>query len=627
MAERFFFEILIEIYFKMFIFTHKRSIIKQEKTMAPELKTVLRTHTCGELNIAHAGETVTLIGWVHRRRDLGTIIFIDLRDRYGITQLLFNPDSNPEAHVKAGELRHEFVIRITGKVSARGQGNVNKAMPTGEIEITVHELTILSAAKTTPFELNQENLKIDEDQRLEFRYLDLRRKFMQEAIIFRHRMAQIVRNYFSEQQFVEVETPFLMKSTPEGARDYLVPSRIHPGHFYALPQSPQIYKQLLMVSGFDRYFQIVKCFRDEDLRADRQPEFTQVDVEMAFVDREDVLRTTENLMARMFRELKGIEISLPLQRMSYQEAMNRYGCDKPDLRFGMEIHTISDHVRSTDFKVFNDALASPEGIVASITVKNQLALLSRKKLDELTEFVKPLGLNGLANIKMDQGGLQSSVSKFVNPETLTAIAKASMAETGDVILVAAGDRKTVLTALGQLRLKLVDMLQLINDNEFRLLWVVDFPLFDYDAEEQRFVAMHHPFTSPMDEDMADMDANPGRVRAKAYDLVMNGSEIGGGSIRIHRKDIQNKMFDALNIKGEERELKFGFLLRAFEYGVPPHGGIALGFDRMAALMTGRKSIRDVIAFPKTNSAVSLMDQAPSTVDDRQLKELHIRIDK
>ncbi len=595
--------------------------------MTPDLKTVLRTHTCGELNIGHLDEAVTLTGWVHRRRDLGTIIFIDLRDRYGITQLLFNPDNNPEAHEKAKELRHEYVIRISGKVSARGAGNINRNMPTGEIEINASGLEILSAAKTTPFELNQENLRIDEDQRLEYRYLDLRRRTMQEAILFRHRMAQIVRNYFSEHEFAEIETPFLMKSTPEGARDYLVPSRIHPGHFYALPQSPQIYKQLLMVSGFDRYFQIVKCFRDEDLRADRQPEFTQVDVEMAFVDREDVLRTAENLMARIFRELKGLEIPLPLPRMSYAEALSRYGCDKPDLRFGMEIHTISGIVRGTDFKVFNEALALPEGIVAAITVKNQLAALSRKKLDELTEFVKPLGLSGLAYIKMDPGGIQSSISKFVSPETLSAVAAGSCAETGDVILIAAGNRKTVLSALGQLRLKLADMFQLVNEKEFRLLWVVDFPLFDYDAEEQRYVAMHHPFTSPMDEDMKYMDSQPDKVRAKAYDLVMNGSEIGGGSIRIHRKDIQNKMFDALNIRGEEREMKFGFLLRAFEYGVPPHGGIALGFDRMAALLTGRKSIRDVIAFPKTNSAVSLMDQAPSAVDDRQLKELHIRIEK
>lgn len=589
-----------------------------------KLQTALRTHTCGELNATHIGLTTTLTGWVHRRRDLGAIIFIDLRDRYGITQIVVNPEHSGDVHSIAEQLRHEFVIRVRGKVAGRGEGNINPNMPTGEIEIIAEHIEILSAAKTPPFELNNEQLKIDEDQRLEFRYLDLRRRYMQEALIFRHRMAQCVRQYYSEQGFIEVETPFLMKSTPEGARDYLVPSRVHPGHFYALPQSPQIYKQLLMVSGFDRYFQIVKCFRDEDLRADRQPEFTQVDVEMAFVDREDVLDMTEGLMAAIFKNLKGIELSLPLPRMSYDEAMNRYGSDKPDLRFNLEIVHINAVVAGSGFRVFDEAL-NQQGIVAGICVPKQAAYFSRKKLDELNEWIRPLGLGGLVNIKIEEGKIQSSASKHVGENMLRSIADSFHAENGDLILIAAGNGKTVLSALGQLRLHIAEMLNLIKEEDYRLLWILDFPLLEYDEEEKRYVAMHHPFTAPADEDVGKMDTQPDQVRAKAYDLVLNGSEIGGGSIRIHRKEIQNKMFDALQISGEEREKRFGFLLRAFEYGVPPHGGIALGFDRITAILTGRKSIRDVIAFPKTNKAVSLMDQAPATVDERQLKELFIQV--
>ncbi len=589
-----------------------------------KLNTTLRSHTCGELNQNDIGKEVLLTGWVHRRRDLGTLIFVDLRDRYGITQVLFNPDLGAALHENAKEIRHEYVIRVKGTVQSRGEQNINRAMPTGHIEVAAHSLEILSRAKTTPFELNVDTLKIEEDLRLEYRYLDLRRKFMQDALIFRHRLAQLVRNYFSGRQFVEVETPVLMKSTPEGARDYLVPSRIHPGKFYALPQSPQIYKQLLMVSGFDRYFQIVKCFRDEDLRADRQPEFTQVDVEMSFVEQEDVLQVTEQLMAEIFRELKNIDIRLPLRRMPYSEAMEKYGSDKPDLRFGMEICNMSDLFANSGFRAFDETLNLPDGMIAGIRIEKQAAAFSRKKIDALTEWIKTAGAKGLAVIKFD-GALTSPLTKFIPAETLSRVAERAGAGDGDVILIVADRRHITLSTLGQLRLKLAEDFGLIDDRRFELLWVTDFPLFEWDDEEKRYVAMHHPFTSPADNDLELMDSDPARVRAKAYDLVMNGTEIGGGSIRIHRKDVQNKMFDAMKISQEDRELKFGFLLRAFEYGVPPHGGIALGFDRIVALLTGRKSIRDVIAFPKTNRAVSLMDNAPSIVDEKQLKELHIRV--
>ena len=593
--------------------------------MNPVVETSLRTHTCGQLRKENVGQTVQIIGGVHRRRDMGKLIFADLRDRYGLTQIVFNPDLNADIHEKAKELRSEFVIRISGKVLAREGNNINKNMPTGEIEIAAEHLDILSRAKTPPFELNDEKLKIDEDLRLEYRYLDLRRPFMQESLIYRHKLAQIIRTFFTQQEFIEVETPVLMKSTPEGARDYLVPSRVHAGKFYALPQSPQIYKQLLMVSGFDRYFQIVKCFRDEDLRADRQPEFTQVDVEMSFVDREDVLKMIESLMAKVFKELKGIELPLPLKRMSYAEAMNSYGSDKPDLRFAMEINYLDNLVRQSEFKVFQEALALEGGAVGCIKVDGQAAAFSRKRIDELTEYVKAFGLKGIATIKVEPAGVTSSIAKFLSPDTLAQIVKHVEAKEGDIILIVAHQKKTVQTALGNLRIKLAEELKLIHENEYNLFWVLDFPLFEYDPEEKRYMAMHHPFTSPMDEDMEKMESDPGSVHAKAYDLVLNGNELGGGSIRIHKRDLQNTMFDALGLSQEERELKFGFLLKAFEYGVPPHGGIALGLDRLAALLTGRKSIRDVIAFPKTNSAVSLMDNAPSTVDERQLNELHIRI--
>ncbi len=583
------------------------------------LKTAYRQFTCGELTRAHIGTTVSIVGWVHRWRDHGKLFFVDLRDRYGLTQIVFNPDINVAIHEMAKNLRSEFVIQVSGKVTARE--NPNKNIPTGEIELIAESLSIMSRAKTPPFELNDDQIRVDEDLRLEYRYLDLRRTFMQEAIIFRHRLAQLVRNYFSEQGFIEVETPVLMKSTPEGARDYLVPSRVHPGKFYALPQSPQIYKQLLMVAGYDRYFQIVKCFRDEDLRADRQPEFTQVDVEMAFVDQEDVLLMVESLMEKIFRELKGIDIKLPLLRMTYDEAMSQYGSDKPDLRFGLKILSLNDLVNNSEFKVFSDALNGKDGLIAAIKV-DSWSEFSRKKADELTDFIKTQGLGGITYIKLDPTGIQSPIAKFLSEEMMASIISRMQATTGDVILIAAASKKNVLNALGNLRLKLAEQLQLTKDKPNSLFWVVDFPLFEYDEVEKRFMAMHHPFTAPADATL--MDSDRGQVKAKAYDLVLNGSEIGGGSIRIHTSEVQNKMFDALNLTSEEREKKFGFLLKAFEYGVPPHGGIALGFDRLTALLTGRSSIRDVIAFPKTNSAASLMDQAPSDVDARQLRELHIK---
>ncbi|HNO10743.1 MAG TPA: aspartate--tRNA ligase, partial [bacterium] len=481
--------------------------------MSAIMNTAHRSTTCGELRAANAGQKVKLIGWIHRRRDLGQVIFIDLRDRYGLTQIVFNPDKFPETHEKAKELRSEFVIKVLGVVTPRE--SVNKNIPTGEIEVITESLTIMSRAKTPPFEINDENLKVDEDLRLEYRYLDLRRSYMQETLVLRHRLAQIVRNYFTENQFVEVETPVLMKSTPEGARDYLVPSRVHAGKFYALPQSPQIYKQLLMVSGMDRYFQIVKCFRDEDLRADRQPEFTQVDVEMSFVEREDILGMIERLMFKIFKELKDIDLTMPLRRMPYFEAMRMYGSDKPDLRFGMPITYIEECVRGSEFKVFNDVLDQKDGAIALLCVESQASSFSRKKIDELTEFVKKHGLLGLATVKVEATGITSSIGKFFTEDKLRRMAEVAGAKEGDLLLIAAGKEQIVQSALGALRLKLAEDLKLVRDDAYAMFWVVDFPLFEYDEEEKRWNAMHHPFTSPFDEDLSKMDSEPGAVRAKA----------------------------------------------------------------------------------------------------------------
>jgi aspartyl-tRNA synthetase len=589
------------------------------------LDTKHRTHSCASIDERLTGQSVTLCGWVHRRRDLGQLIFIDLRDRYGIVQIVFNPDVFPEPHEKAKTLRSEFVIQVHGKIIAREAGNVNLNLPSGKVELVAKALTVLSEALTPPFPLNEDNSRIDEDLRLEYRYLDIRRAPMREALILRHRICQLIRRHFSDHEFIEVETPVLMRSTPEGARDYLVPSRVHAGKFYALPQSPQIYKQLLMVAGLDRYFQIVKCFRDEDLRADRQPEFTQVDVEMSFVDQDDVIRIIESLMQRLFHELLDVGITLPLKRLTYQEAMERYGSDKPDLRFDLPIVDVTEHVQQSEFQVFKQAVDRPDGMVACLSIKGRAEEFSRKKIDQLTEFVKPLGLRGLATLKIGAQEIQSSISKFVSADILQNIVKTVHAEPGDFVIIAAERREILLPALGALRVRLGEELDLIDRTAFAFTWIVDFPLFEYDEVEKRLVAMHHPFTSPRAEDIALLGTRPEKVHARAYDLVLNGNEIGGGSIRIFDKTLQNKMFDALGLTAKDREDKFGFLLRAFEYGVPPHGGIALGLDRIVALMAGRRSIRDVIAFPKTNSAVSLMDRAPSEVDDRQLKELHIRL--
>ncbi len=581
-----------------------------------------RTHTNGELRFKDAGKTVTLNGWVNSRRDLGGLIFITLRDRYGITQIVFEPEGESALYEAAKKLRNEFVVSVEGVVRTRPEDMVNPAMETGEIEVIAEKLVILNEAETTPFPISDKT-EASEELRLKYRYLDLRRKEMQNNLLLRHKMYQIVRKYFDSKNFVEVETPVLMKSTPEGARDYLVPSRIHKGKFYALPQSPQTYKQLLMVAGMDRYFQITKCFRDEDLRADRQPEFTQIDVEMSFVDTEDVFEIVEELMKVLFKEIKDYDIELPLKRLPYNEAMEKYGSDKPDLRFGMEIVNLNEAVKNSEFRVFKDS--SESGIVGGLLAKG-CAGYSRSKLDGLTKFVKELGAGGLVWMKVKDGVLESPVAKFLSDEEKEKILSAMNAENNDLILIVSGSKNKSLNILGALRLEMAKRMELIKpDTKPSLLWVTDFPLLEWDEETNRYYAMHHPFTSPRVEDLELLESDPGKVRARAYDLVLNGNEIAGGSIRIHSSDVQHKMFNALGISKEEAEEKFGFLMNAFKFGAPPHGGIAFGFDRMAMLFADKSSIRDMIAFPKTTSALSLMDNSPSTVDEAQLKELHIKI--
>jgi aspartyl-tRNA synthetase len=583
-----------------------------------------RTHTCGELSAKNADEKVVLNGWVNSRRDLGGLIFITVRDRYGITQVVFEPAENSEVYETAKKLRSEYVVSVEGKVRLRPDGMVNPEMKTGEIEVVAERLIILNEAETPPFVIS-DKIDVSEELRLKYRYLDLRRREMQEALLLRHKTYQIVRRFFDENGFVEVETPVLMKSTPEGARDYLVPSRIHKGKFYALPQSPQTYKQLLMVAGFDRYFQITKCFRDEDLRADRQPEFTQIDVEMSFVDTEDVFEMVENLMKRLFKEIKNYDLKTPLPRLSYDDAMNKYGSDKPDLRFGLEIVHLNEVVKNSEFKVFASS-AGEDGIVGAITAKNVASDFSRSKIDALTKYVKELGAGGLIWMKVNADGVQSPIAKFLSDEEIQNILKETQAEENDLILIIAGDKAKMLPVLGALRLEIARQTNLIkNDAAPSLLWVTDFPLLEWDDETQRYYAMHHPFTSPRPEDIDLLETAPEKVKARAYDLVLNGNEIAGGSIRIHNRDVQEKMFRALGISKEEAEEKFGFLLNAFKYGAPPHGGIAFGFDRLVMLFAERDSIRDVIAFPKTTSALSLMDNSPSEVSEEQLKELHIQI--
>ena len=580
-----------------------------------------RSHYCGEVTAAMIGHEVCLTGWVQRRRDHGGLIFIDLRDREGIIQLALDPDRDPEAHAKADKVRNEYVVAARGVVSPRPEGTVNPKMKTGEVEVEIRELRILNTAKTPPFMLDEYS-EVAENIRLKHRYLDLRRPAIQGNLLLRYQVTRTVRRYLDAQGFLDIETPVLTKSTPEGARDYLVPSRVNPGSFYALPQSPQLFKQLLMVSGFDRYFQIVKCFRDEDLRADRQPEFTQIDCEMSFVDREDVISVMEGMIAAVFREAIGVEISLPMPRMTYAETMDRYGVDNPDLRFGLELTDISDLVRGCGFKVFADAVQWG-GIVKALNVKGG-ANLSRKELDDLTEFVKVYGAKGLAWVKMTENGWQSPIAKFFTAAELSALNERLEAETGDLLLFGADSFAVVNESLGRLRGHLGHKLGLAKKDDYRFVWVTDFPLLEWDGEMRRHVAVHHPFTAPMDEDLPLLGSDPGKARAKAYDLVLNGSEIGGGSIRIHDQAIQSKMFDLLGIGEEEARAKFGFLLDALEFGAPPHGGIAFGLDRLTMILTGSESIRDVIAFPKTQKATCLMSEAPGVVDDKQLRELAIR---
>ncbi len=582
-----------------------------------------RTHTCGELRETDIGHNVVLNGWVAIRRDLGGVVFIEMRDRHGITQVVFEPNYNLESHEQGKKLRSEYVISIEGKVRKRPEGTDNTSLPTGQIDVMVDKLIILNQAETPPFPI-EDGIDAHEDLRLKYRYLDLRRNEMQKNLLLRHKMYQITRKYFDAHGFVEVETPILMKSTPEGARDFLVPSRMHKGKFYALPQSPQTYKQILMVAGLDRYFQIVKCFRDEDLRADRQYEFTQIDVEMSFVDVEDIFEIVEGLMKNFFKEILDHEIVSPIPRLSFDEAMEKYGSDKPDLRFALEMVTLNDVFVKSEFRVFKESVAN-NGIITSLLAKG-CGGYTRNQLDVLTDFVKKLGAGGLIWMRVKENELEAPISKFLSSEEKENLIKKMNAESGDLLFILTGPKLETLSLMGSLRLEMAKRMNLIlPDAKPSLLWVTDFPLFEWDEETKRLYAMHHPFTSPRVEDIPLMDTDPSNVKARAYDLVMNGNEIAGGSIRIHDSVLQSKMFKTLGIGDEEAQEKFGFLMGAFKYGAPPHGGIAFGFDRLAMLFAGKTSIRDVIAFPKTSSGISLMDESPSAVDDSQLTELHIRI--
>ncbi len=582
-----------------------------------------RTHDCNTLGLDNLDQEVVLMGWVLRRRDHGGVIFIDLRDRYGITQVVFNPEINPEPHAKAHQLRSEWVLAVKGKVERRPGDMANPKLQTGEIEVLVSELRILNTSKTPPFPLDEDS-EVSDSIRLQYRYLDLRRPEIAGNLIMRHKAAQAVRNYLSGKGFLEIETPMLTKSTPEGARDYLVPSRVNAGKFYALPQSPQLFKQLLMMGGTERYFQIVKCFRDEDLRADRQPEFTQIDLELSFVGEDDIMAIAEGMVKEVFAATRGIALNPPFARMTYQEAMSRFGNDKPDTRFGMELVDLTEKLRGCGFKVFNTVIAQG-GMVKAINAKG-CGTFSRKDLDDLTDYAGNFGAKGMAWIKVKEDEWQSPITKFFSEDEIAAMRDALDAEPGDLILFGADSPAVVHQVLSELRLELARRLGLMDSNVFNFLWVTDFPLVEYDSERKRHVALHHPFTSPFEEDLDLLETEPLKVRSRAYDLVLNGSEIGGGSIRIHSSEMQARLLKVLGIGAEEAEEKFGFLLRALEYGAPPHGGIAFGLDRLMMLLTGSSSIRDVIAFPKTQKATCPLTDAPSSVERKQLTELHLRPD-
>ena len=583
-----------------------------------------RTHACGTITAEHIGQTVILNGWVQTRRDLGGVLFIDLRDRSGLMQVVFNPAYSGDALGIADKVRSEYVIAVKGEVVKRDAETVNKNLPTGELEVRVTEIDVLNAAKTPPFFI-EDGIEVDESLRLKYRYLDLRRPEMQRTLALRSKASKVFRDFLDEQGFIDVETPILTKSSPEGARDYLVPSRVHEGEFFALPQSPQLYKQLLMVSGIERYYQIARCFRDEDLRADRQPEFTQVDIETSFLSQDELLSMMEQLVSRVFKETKGIEISAPFQRLTYAEAMNKYGSDKPDLRFGLELIEVNDIVATSGVKVFASVIEKG-GEVKVLNAKG-CGTWSRKEIDDLGPFAARYGAKGLAWIQVKEGEFRGPIVKFFNEEEIAALKERTGAEEGDLLLFSADNKKVVADVLGNLRLKIGRQLGLINENEFKFAWVVDFPLLEWDEDQKRYVALHHPFTRPRDEDAALFDTDPGQILAQAYDLVLNGYEVGGGSMRIYQRDVQEKMFAAIGLSPEEAQDKFGYLLDAFEYGTPPHGGMAFGLDRLVMLLAGVTNLRETIAFPKTASATDLLMNAPSEVDKGQLEQLHIKVAK
>ena len=591
--------------------------------MAESMTGFKRSCMCGLVNETMTGENVTVMGWVQRRRDLGQLIFIALRDRTGIVQVVIDGNSEEEIFKKAETVRSEYVLAVIGKVALRTEENINESMKTGKIEIIAEQMKILSESDTPPFQV-EDNINVNDELRLKYRYLDLRRPSIFKNIQLRHNVVKTVRDFLSDEGFLEIETPMLQKSTPEGARDYLVPSRVHPGSFYALPQSPQLFKQLLMVSGVDRYYQIARCFRDEDLRADRQPEFTQIDMELSFIDIDDIMDVNERLIKKVFKEILGVDVKTPFRRMTWREGMDRFGSDKPDLRFGMELKNITEVVKDTEFVVFKNAIANG-GSVRAINAEG-CGHFPRKQIDSLVEFVKTYKAKGLAWIVInDDGSIKSQIAKFFTEEKMAEIVKAMDGKPGDLILICADKDKVVFDSLGALRLELAKRLNLTKPDDYNFLWITEFPMFEWDEEENRWTAEHHPFTSPMDEDLPLLDTDPGKCRAKAYDMVLNGVELGGGSIRIHRRDIQNKIFNLLGFTDEQAQERFGFLLDAFKYGVPPHGGLAFGLDRMVMLMAGATTIRDVIAFPKVKDASCLLTNAPDVVDEKQLEELSIAI--